>query len=88
MYVVKRSNKKEKFSGAKLYKSVYNACLSAEMEEKIAKKISRDIMENIQLLAKGRKEIKSDAIFNRVKKLLAKHNKECTFMYDTYRDIS
>lgn len=88
MYVVKRSGKREKFRGMKIYKSAYNACLSAEMDEKNAKKISKDIMQEIQKLVKGKKEIKSNVIFNHVKGILAKHNKECAFMYETYRDIS
>jgi len=88
MNVVKRSGRKEKFSGVKLYKSVYNACVTSEMEEKIARKISKEIMGKVQNLAKDKKEMKSDVIFNHVKKLLAKHNKECAFMYETYRDVS
>lgn len=88
VHVIKKSGKKEKFNGVKLFKSVHNACLSAEMDEKMAKKISKEIMEKIQKLAKGKKEVKSDVIFNSVKKLLARHNKECGFMYETYRDIS
>lgn len=88
MHVIKRSGRKEKFSGVKLFKSIHNACLSAEMSEKNAKEISKNIMQEIQKLAKGKKEIRSDVIFNRVKKLLAKHNKECVFMYETYRDVS
>ncbi len=86
--MIKKSGKKEKFNGVKLFKSVHNACLSAEMDEKMSKKISKEIMEKIQKLAKGKKEVKSDVIFNSVKKLLAKHNKECAFMYETYRDVS
>jgi len=88
MHIVKRSGKREKFSGVKLFKSVHNACLSAEMNEKNARETSKNIMQEIQKLAKGKKEIKSDVVFNRVKKLLAKHNKECAFMYETYRDVS
>ncbi len=88
MYVIKRDGRREKFSGVKLLKSVHNACLSAEMNEKNAKKISKDIIQDIQRLAKGKKEIKSNVIFDRVKKNLAKHNKECVFMYETYRDVS
>jgi len=88
MHVVKRDGRKEKFSGVKLFKSVHNACLSAEMDDKTAKKISKEVMGEVQKLAKGRKEVKSNVIFDRVKKLLARHNKECAFMYETYRDVS
>jgi transcriptional regulator NrdR family protein len=88
MYVIKRDGRKEKFSGVKLFKSVHNACLSAEMDDKTAKKISKEIMGEVQKLAKGKKEVKSNVIFDRVKKLLARHNKECAFMYETYRDVS
>lgn len=88
MYVIKRTGRREKFNGVKLFKSVHNACLSAEMDAKAAKKISKEIMEEIQKLAKGKKEVKSNVIFNQVKKLLSKHNKECEFMYETYRDVS
>jgi len=86
--VIKRTGRKEKFSGVKLFKSVHNACLSAEMDDKVAKRISKQIMGEVQKLAKGKKDVKSNVIFDRVKKLLARHNKECAFMYKTYRDVS
>lgn len=88
MYVIKRNSKREKFNGVKLYKSIHNACLSAEMNEKMAKVVSRDVMTGVQKLVKGKKEVESDAIFKHVKKLLSKHNKECAFMYESFRDIS
>ena len=88
MYVIKKSGNREKFNGVKLFKSVHNACLSAEMDEKTAKKISKEIIGEVQKLAKGKKEVKSNVIFSQVKKLLGRHNKACAFMYETYRDVS
>lgn len=88
MHIIKRTGRKEEFSERKLFKSVYLACLGSEMDIKTAKQISQNVVKEIRKLVKGKKEIKSDIIFNRVKKILAKHNKECAFMYETHRDIS
>lgn len=88
MYVIKRTGKKERFDLKKVHRSAYRACLGAEIDDKMAKKISEDIVREIRKLTKGKKEIKSDVIFKRVKKLLAKESKECAFMYETYRDVS
>lgn len=88
MYVIKRTGRKERFDEKKIHRSAYNACLGSEMDVETAKKISQDVVREIRNLAKGKKEINSNVIFNRVKKILAKHNKECAFMYETYRDVS
>ena len=88
MYVIKRTGRKEDFDEKKVHKSAYSACLGAEIDVETAKKISQDVVREIKNLTKGKKEIKSDAIFNSVKKTLTKHNKECAFMYETYRDVS
>ena len=88
MYVIKKTGRKEKFDEKKIYKSAYNACLSTEMDVKTAKKISQDILNEIKKSTKGNAEIKSDVIFNQVKRTLARHNKECAFMYETHRDVS
>lgn len=88
MYVIKRTGKREKFDEKKIHRSAYNACLGSEMDVTTAREISQDVVREIRKLVKDKKEIKSDVIFNRVKSILAKHNKECAFMYETYRDVS
>lgn len=86
--MIKRTGKRERFDEKKVHRSAYNACLGSEMDVETAEKISQDVVREIRKLVKGKKEIKSDVIFNGVKRILAKHNKECAFMYETYRDIS
>ena len=86
--MIKRTGKRERFDEKKMYRSSYNACLGSEMDVKTAEKISQDVVKEIRNMAKGKKEMKSDIIFNCVKRILAKHNKECAFMYETYRDVS
>lgn len=88
MYVIKRAGKRERFDERKVHKSAFNACLGAELDVETAEKISQDVVNEVRKLTKGKKEVKSDVIFSRVKKILAKHNKECAFMYETYRDVS
>lgn len=88
MYVVKKTGKKERFDERKVFKSSYKACLGSGIDEKTARKISQNITNEIKKLVKGKKEIKSDLIFNKVKSMLSRQSKECAFMYETYRDIS
>lgn len=88
MHVIKKTGKREKFNEKKVYRSAYNACLSSEMDAEIANRISQNVVKEIRKLTKDMKEIRSDLIFNHVKRILARHNKECAFMYETHRDIS
>lgn len=88
MHVVKKTGVREKFDVKKIHKSAYRACMSAQLGEETARRISKEVASEIKSLVKGRKEIKSDVIFNRVKRILEKHDKECAFMYETYRYVS
>ena len=88
MYVIKRSGRKERFSEGKVVKSAYDACLSSGMDVKESIRISQHVLSEIKKTFGNKREIKSNVIFGKMKKLLAKQNKECAFMYETHRDIS
>lgn len=88
MDIIKRSGKKEKFSEGKLVKSAYDACLSSGMDVKESIRISQYVLNEVKKNFGHKKEVKSNVIFSKVKKLLAKQSKECAFMYETHRDVS
>lgn len=88
MYVIKRTGRKEKFQERKLFKSVYNACVGAGVDRNESLRISKDVITSVKITIGKNKEMKSNQLFNHVKRILSKYNKHCAFMYETYRDVS
>lgn len=88
MHVIKRDGRKEKFNEGKIVKSAYDACISSGISTGDSIKISQQVLNEVKKTFGNKKEIKSNVIFQKVKGVLSKHNKECAFMYETHRDVS
>ena len=86
--MIKRDGRKEKFNEGKIVKSAYDACLSSGMNVKDSIKISQKVLKEVKRAIGNKRGMKSNVIFHKVRGVLAKHSKECAFMYETHRDIS
>lgn len=82
--VVKRKGHKESFDERKVYGSVYAACLSAHYDEGTAESVAGAITEKVRGFVKGKKEISSREIHEKVAGELGKKSKELSFFYDQH----
>jgi len=85
--IVKKLERKQKFSDKKIYKTCYSACLSSQIEPKKSEEICKKVIKQIKNWLKGKKEITSDEISKKAHSILQKYNEDAAFMYKTHRDI-
>jgi len=85
--VVKKKGHEEKFSEAKLRRTVVNACAAAHMGRDACSQTAKKVVAEIKSWVMKEKAVTSDEIFRRASKALKKHDKNAAYMYETHRDI-
>ena len=86
--VVKRRGHTEQFEEKKVYGSIYSACSTCQLKEMECEKISEQVLAELKIALKGKKEINSTEIFGLVISILAKYHEDAAFMYQAHRDLS
>jgi len=86
--VVKRKGHEEKFSEAKLRKTIFSACVAAHMEQQACMETSKKVVAEIKSWANKKKSVRSADIFRQAAISLKKRDKNAAYMYETHRDIS
>ena len=86
--IVKSDRKKEAFSSRKLYKSIHDACLSAQVPKKECGKLARRIYNDVVKLVQQQQCLLSEEIASHVVNAMRKRKKELAVMYKGHKDIS
>ena len=86
--VKRREGHTETYDNHKVYASCYAACINTHISKLDAEKICAEVMGRIDQWIDGRESVTSQEIFEETTKVLAEHNKDAAFLYETHRDIS
>lgn len=86
--VIKRRGAREPFDERKVYASCYAAAINASIGKQEAEKLCEKVTAGVKGWLRGKTEIDSQALFQKMVQLLARHHKDAAFMYESHRDIS
>lgn len=82
--IIKRRGHKEHFDERKLYASIYAACASAHLTERECEKTADTITKKIKMFLKGKTQIDSRVIREKVSEELRKKDSELWFFYEEH----
>lgn len=86
--VIKRNGRPvEKFSSAKLQKSIQAACLSVHVPSGAAEHLARTVAEAVAVWASGRQTITSSDIRRVAGLYLQTHHQDVAYIYEQHRHI-
>jgi len=86
--IVKSDRKKEAFSEKKLYKSIHDACLSAQVPKKECETLTKRIYKDVLKLIKQQHCLLSEEVASHVANVMHKRKKELAVMYKGHKNIS